>query len=177
MSLDSAALLAEVVASLDGPLARASTAERLEDLVARLVTPLNAAAASISICRSGGDTIDDAFMLDARRGRVWRRELGETERVWPLEDYPLSAAVLDHGGTFVVRADDPSADAAERAYLAQFGLVAVLAAAARDDEGGWLMEVYADASTVPLEPLEPVARLLVAEAVRGRSFQAPAQAA
>ena len=176
--LDLAALLADVVASLNGPLARASTAARLEDLVARLVTPLNAAAASISICRSGGDTIDDAFMLDARRGRVWRRELGETERVWPLEDYPLSAAVLDHGGTFVVRADDPAADDAERAYLAQFGLVAVLAAAARDDDGGWLVEVYADADTVPLEPLEPVARLLVAEAVRGgRSFQAPTQAA
>jgi hypothetical protein len=51
--------------------------------------------------------------------------------------------------------------------LSELGMHTVLAAAARDDQGAWLVELYADAATAALEPLEPVLRLLVAEAVRG----------
>ena len=67
----------------------------------------------------------------------------------------------------MIHDDDDDADAAERGVLREFGLQAVLAAAATGTHGGWLVELYADADTAPLEPFEPVVRLLVAEAVRG----------
>ena len=51
--------------------------------------------------------------------------------------------------------------------LREFGMDAVLAAAASGAHGAWLVEIYADSDTAPLEPLEPAVRLLVAEAVRG----------
>ena len=171
------ALLGDVLAALDGPLARAPALARLEDVVTRLLPRVDGARVAISVTSRDGRTIDSVFMLDARRGRVWRRELAESADVWPVDEYPGTAAILEHGGAFVVRAGDPEADPAERAVLTEFGMQAVLAVAARDDQGTWLVELYADGATAPLEPLEPVVRLLVAEAVRGgRSFPTGARA-
>ena len=45
----------------------------------------------------------------------------------------------------------------------------VAAAAPQDDEGSWLVEIYADGATQPVESAEAALRLLVAEAVRGAS--------
>ena len=61
--------------------------------------------------------------------------------------------------------------------LSEFGMDAVLAAAASGAHGSWLVEIYADSDTAPLEHVEPAVRLLVAEAVRGnRRALAAAQA-
>ena len=169
------ALLDDALAALDGPLARAPTLARLEDVATRVLPRVDGARVAISVRVRDGRTIDSVFMLDARRGRVWRRELAESTDIWPVDEYPGTAAILEHGGAFVVRVDDPEADEAERAILAELGMTAVLAAAARDDHGAWLVELYADAGTAPLEPLGPVVRLLVAEAVRG-GHAAPAGA-
>jgi hypothetical protein len=131
-----------------------------------MIAPLNAARAAISLCASGAQTIDVVFMIDVRRGRAWRRELGAPDDVWLVADYPRTAAIL-HGGSFIVHADDADADPAERAVLSEFGMDAVLAAAASGAHGAWLVEIYADSDTAPLEHAEPAVRLLVAEAVRG----------
>jgi hypothetical protein len=104
-------------------------------------------------------------MIDVRRGRAWRRELGEPDDVWLVADYPRTGAILE-GGSFVVHTDDDDADPAERAVLSEFGMEAVLAAAASGAHGSWLVEIYADSDTAPLEPVEPAVRLLVSEAVR-----------
>ncbi len=174
--VDVASLLAETVAALDGPLSRATVPRRLEDVVGRAIDAIDAARAAISLCATGTGTIDVVFMIDARRGRAWQRELGASEEVWLVTDYPSTEAILA-GGSFIVHADDDAADEAERTILHEFGMRAVLAAAADGANGSWLVEVYADAETAPLEPIEPALRLLVAEAVRGnRRALAPAQA-
>jgi diguanylate cyclase (GGDEF)-like protein len=174
--VDVRALLAEAVAALDGPLARAAVQHRLEDLVSRLIAPVNAARAAISLCATGGRTLNVLYMVDARRSRAWRHELGASGEVWPVADYPRTAAILA-GGSFVVHVDDDRGDEAERAVLREFGMRSVLAAAADNAHGSWLVEIYADPDTAPLEPVEPALRLLVAEAVRGtRRALAPAQA-
>ena len=175
-ALDVAALLADTVEAFDGPLARAAVPHRLEDLACRAIDALDAARAAISFCATGTGSIDVVFMIDARTGRAWRRELGAAEEVWLVADYPSTAAIL-RGGSFVVHGDDPLADEAEKVVLREFGMRSVLAGAATGANGSWLLEIYADAQTLPLEPLEPAVRLLVAEAVRGsRKPLSPAQA-
>ena len=89
------------------------------------------------------------------------------DEAYPLADYPRTAAILERGGGFVVAADDPEADAGERALLADWGFVAVVAGAAVDRDGtGWLVELFADRhSAAGLTAALPDLRLLVAEAV------------
>ena len=75
-------------------------------------------------------------------------------------------ALMEQGGSMLVRADDPAADEAERTMLADYGMRAVVAAGAPDTHGGqWLVEVFADAQTGLLGDVEPALRLLTAEAV------------
>ena len=64
---DLSSLLVDSVAALDGPLARAAVAHRLEDVLSRCVVQLDAARAAISLCASGSATLDVVYMLDARR--------------------------------------------------------------------------------------------------------------
>jgi hypothetical protein len=131
-----------------------------------------------SVHLPGTRTLDVVFTLDAGRGRFWRAGHGQVGETWPLDEFPSSAQILD-GGAFVARADDPEADPAERAVLEEFGLTAVLAAAATDDDGcAWLVEIYADGEFVALEAAHAATRLLVREAVtrRGHVRHAPAQA-
>jgi diguanylate cyclase (GGDEF)-like protein len=167
-------LAEDALAALDGPLARAEVQVRLEDLLSRLVAGLDAARGAVSICPLASGTIDALFTLDARRGRVWRSGLGQQSEMWRLEEYPSTARILS-GGSFVVRADDPAADDAEREVLAEFGMNAVLAAAATTADGtGWLLELYADGDPSNLDAAEAVTRLLVREAVaRDRDLGLP----
>jgi diguanylate cyclase (GGDEF)-like protein len=69
------ALVDEVLAALDGPLARAPTLARLEDVMTRILPLADGARVAVSFSSRDGRTIDSAFTLDGRRGRVWRREL------------------------------------------------------------------------------------------------------
>jgi hypothetical protein len=174
-AVDLPALLVEGVSALDGPLARAAVPHRLQDVVSRIAVHLNAARAAISVVPRGARTLDVVYMLDTRRARAWHAEIGASDEVWLLSEYPSTAAILT-GGSFVVHADDDDADPAERAVLREFGLQAVLAAGADGPGGSWLAEVYADSETAPLEPVEAAVRLLVAEAVRGRRALAAAEA-
>ena len=82
------------------------------------------------------------------------------------------------GGSFVVSTSDTAADVAEVELLvAAFGMSAVLAAAAPADGGSWLVEIYADGPTEPLEQIEATVRVLVAEAVRRRLSLEPVRSA
>ncbi|HEY7381601.1 MAG TPA: HD domain-containing phosphohydrolase [Gaiella sp.] len=157
-------LMEETLAALDGPLGRADVHLRLEDLVSRLVAGLDAARGAVCVAPVGSGTLDAVFTLDARRGRVWRSGLGVQHETWRIDDYPSTARILA-GGSFVVRAADADADPAERAILEEFGMTAVLAAAAEDGGNAWLVELFADGDPSPLEAAEAVTRLLVREAV------------
>ena len=49
------------------------------------------------------------------------------------------------------------------------GYLAVVGAGARDESGGWLVEVFGDSISLPIGAFEPVLRALVAVAVAGAS--------
>jgi diguanylate cyclase (GGDEF)-like protein len=106
-------------------------------------------------------------VLRLRRLRVYRqrpagaggRDLAEASGVYRLADFPLTAAVVRDGGSFYVDARDPNADAAERRWLAGFGLRALLGVGVPDGDGGWLLELLAEENEA-LEELAPLVDLV-----------------
>jgi hypothetical protein len=133
-----------------------------------VATALDASAAAVSFMAAGTDVIETVFAHDWRTGRTGGRRLGSGGERFDPAAYPASARILLRGGSFVVRADDPAADAAERALLTEYGMVAVVAAGAVEaGSGGWMVELYADSLTREPGDAEPALRLLCGEAVRG----------
>jgi diguanylate cyclase (GGDEF)-like protein/putative nucleotidyltransferase with HDIG domain len=163
-------VLRDTLGVLDGALALADAPARPEDLVVRLVSTLDASRGAVSRYVESSGLLEEVFVFDARRERIWRREFAQQlgDR-WRADDYPLTVAILD-GGAFVVERDDPSADPAELAALHELGMAAVLAAAAEGAGGPWLVELYADdeASVRALSAAMDAVRLLVGEAARER---------
>jgi hypothetical protein len=133
-----------------------------------VATALDASAAAVSFLATGTDVIETVFAHDWRTGRTGGRRLGTGGERFDPAAYPASARILLHGGSFVVRAGDPTSDAAERALLGEYGMDAVVAAGAIEPgTGGWLIELYADSLTRECGDAEPALRLLCGEAVRG----------
>jgi hypothetical protein len=62
---------------------------------------------------------------------------------------------------YVVVADDPEADPAERRLLAELDFDAAVVAAAADDSGGYLLELYGDGETGELAPATVWLQLLL----------------
>ena len=159
---DREALVRGVLDVLDGDLAEADVALRLEAVAVAFAGTLDAAKWAISRRAPGAATVATAFAAERNAVRF-----SVEDEEYPLADYPRTAAILERGGGFVVAADDVTADPAERALLAEWGHVAVLAAAAVDRDGaGWLVELFGDRhSAAGLTAALPELRLLVAEAV------------
>ena len=78
-----------------------------------------------------------------------------------LADYPATLVIVRDGGAFHIDAEDPEADAAERALLSRRARTQVLAAGA----AGHLVELYGDGATLPMGWAAAPLRLLVREAV------------
>ncbi|HVQ86881.1 MAG TPA: sensor domain-containing diguanylate cyclase [Actinomycetes bacterium] len=84
---------------------------------------------------------------------------------FPLAQFPLTQAALA-GAAHLVTVDDPYADAAEAAIVQGMGCISLLVAGGTDSEGdGWLIEVFGDEISVPMNEIVPVARALVAMAL------------
>jgi hypothetical protein len=89
------------------------------------------------------------------------------EATFLLSEYPSSAAVVE-GGAVYLEAADPLVDPAELAVLDAGGYKGLLMAGGRDRTGaGWLVEVYVDEISAPVDALAPVLRGLVACALLG----------
>ena len=126
--------------------------QRLEAVAVALSEALNTAAWSISFAPDGGETIHTVSTADDRDKRLEGLHLGLDNEVYSVAEYPATAALLEAGaGAFVARVDDQSADRAERTLLELLGRTSVLAAAAADNEVTWLLELYADDRTAPLD--------------------------
>ena len=95
--------------------------------------------------------------------------------VFDLATYPVTRAAIDRAGSFFAEAGMPGNDAAEEAALVTAGYLAVLGAGARDADGGWLVEIFADTISLPMGTFEPVLRALVAVAVAGAAGPTDAQ--
>jgi hypothetical protein len=84
-----------------------------------------------------------------------------------VAEFPATAHLLERGGSAVWRARDEATDAGERALLEEWAMDAVLAVAASDEHGSWLLEVFADDQTADLALIEPAARALVLHCLYG----------
>jgi diguanylate cyclase (GGDEF)-like protein len=148
----------------EGPL------ERVEAVAAALSEALNAAAWAISFVPAAGDTIHTVATADGRDKRLDGLRLGLENEVYAVAEYPATQRLVQAGaGAFVARVDDQAADRAERTLLELLGRTSVLAATAADHDLTWLLELYADGRSAPLEEGVVEAALLLRAAIPPRS--------
>jgi diguanylate cyclase (GGDEF)-like protein len=166
LDIDTGALLAQGLTLLDGDLRSAAPLERLEGLATSLGSALRASAAAVSLCQHGGSVIETMFTLDLRSGHSSSVRFGVDGERYDLIRYPRTAELLATGGSLHLYASDAEEDAAERALLTEWGMTDVLAAAASDGRGAWLLEIYGDAESADLRLADAALRLLAAHAVR-----------
>jgi len=166
LEVDTGALLVQAIALLDGPLRSAAPLERLEGLATSIGSALRASAAAVSLCQHGAAVIETLFTLDLRSGHSSSVRFGVDGERYDLALYPSTADLLAGGGSLHLYAGDADADPAERALLEDWGMSDVLAAAASDGRGAWLLEIYGDAESADLRLADAALRLLAAHAVR-----------
>ncbi|GAA2827346.1 hypothetical protein GCM10010441_59660 [Kitasatospora paracochleata] len=107
------------------------------------------------------------------RAVTQRAQIEAPDAVFDLGHYPLTRRAV-HGGAFALRAGGTANDAAEEAVMVVSGYKAMVAAGGTNPAGGWLLELFADDSTLPLGQIAPALRALVAVALSGPSSPPPA---
>ncbi|MEZ0093418.1 diguanylate cyclase (GGDEF)-like protein [Streptacidiphilus sp. EB129] len=100
------------------------------------------------------------------RAQVQRAVNEAPDAVFDLRAYPMTARAV-RGYAFSMRAGVPGNDAGEEAVLLVGGYRALLAAGGANAAGGWLVELFADESTLSFAALGPTLRALVAVALSG----------
>jgi len=165
----SPSLAARVLALLDGDLADATPRDRLEGVAVAFADAFDASGWAVSVRPAGETYVQTVFEGGRRAHRVSGvpslRFTGSND-VYPLADYPATAAIMERGGSFGLRVDDPDGDPAEQALLRRAGHEAIVAAAVAHDDAAWLVELFADARTGALESVRAELRLLIGEALR-----------
>ncbi|GGR03076.1 GGDEF domain-containing protein [Kitasatospora griseola] len=100
------------------------------------------------------------------RAQTQRAQIEAPDAVFDLRHYPLTGRAVT-GGAFALRVGAPGNDAAEEAVMVVSGYRAMVAAGGANPAGGWLVELFADESTLPLGQVAPALRSLVAVALSG----------
>jgi diguanylate cyclase (GGDEF)-like protein len=178
-SADPGQLLASVISALDEeqPMRQvhpADTVGRLELVAETVSRMLDAVAWWISYVPPGSDqmrTVKYGVRRMTRgpgsfRAQAQRAMNEAPDAVFDLRSYPLTARAV-RGSAFNLRTGVPGNDPAEEAVLLVGGYRAVLAAGGGNAAGGWLLELFADDSTLPLSALGPTLRALVAVSLSG----------
>ena len=166
LDIDTGALLAQGLALLDGDLRAAAPLERLEGLA----TSLGSSAARVGggglavPARRRGDR--DAVHARPALRPLLERALRRRRRALRARRLPAHRGTARPWRLAASLRGDPDADAAERALLTDWGMIDVLAAAASDGRGAWLLEIYGDAESADLRLADAALRLLAAHAVR-----------
>jgi diguanylate cyclase (GGDEF)-like protein len=159
----------QVAERFEGDLVDEGPLERIEAVAVTLAEALNAAAWAVSFAPAGGDTIHTVCAADSRDQRVKGLRLEIDNDVYEIDQYPATARLIRSGaGAFIVRADDPSADRAERALLEHYGRATLLATVAADLDFTWLLEIYGDEHSAPVEDALPACGLLMRSAIPPR---------
>jgi hypothetical protein len=171
-TIDLHRVLEDTLAHLDSEALRVATPlSRLAAVVSSVGEALNSTAWTVSHSKRGGGSLRTMLVVEGRDQRGLQFDIeGES---YDLDAYPETRRILESGGSFVVAAEDEEADPAERRLLEDWSLTAVMAAAAPDASGAWLVELYSDEHTRDLHTAAPYVRLLVAEAVRGAAADEP----
>jgi diguanylate cyclase (GGDEF)-like protein len=165
-------LAARVLGLLDGELADATPQDRLEGVAVAFSDAFEASGWALSCQPPDDDQIHTLFEGGRRAHRVSgvpSLRFSGSNDVYALAEYPTTAAIMERGGSFCQRTDDPDGDAGEQALLRRAGHESIVAAAVVHDGAGWLVELYTDARSGPLEDAQAELRLLLGEALRGRS--------
>jgi diguanylate cyclase (GGDEF)-like protein len=150
-------------------LAEVGPLERIEAVAVHLSEALNAAAWAVSFVPAGGDTIHTVAQADTRDQRIEGLRLEVDNDIYAIDDYPATARLIRAGaGAFVAHVDDSTADGAERALLEAHSRTSVLAAAAADHDFTWLLELYSDERSAPLEEAMYECGLLLRAAIPPR---------
>ena len=178
-SADPGLLLSTVIGALDEeqPSRRVHPADslgRLELLAETAARLLDAVSWWISYVPPGTDQMRTAHYGVRRmtrgpgsvRAQVQRAINEAPDAVFDLRSYPMTAQAV-RGGAFSMRAGIPGNDPAEETVLLVGGYRAVLAAGGHNAAGGWLVELFADESTLSFAALGPALRSLVAVALSG----------
>ncbi|UJA19469.1 diguanylate cyclase [Thermoleophilia bacterium SCSIO 60948] len=140
-----------------------SAIDRLEVVASAFMQGFDFASFAISIVPPRGD-----HLIDIANG--WNRDADALQSVrfapaseqYPLADYPQSAELISAGcGSFSVLADDPEADPAEAAMLAELRMSSVVTAVSSCTEGSFMVELFGDERTHEPERAERALRLLV----------------
>jgi diguanylate cyclase (GGDEF)-like protein len=161
-----APLIAAMLEALDGPLAEASAADRVESVVSGFAHAFDAAGWAISVIEPGAGEarIRYSGVRDGDGPALRVRRDGET---FSLADFPATEELVRRGGGFFVAVDDPDGDPAERAWLRGRDYRALITAAATGADGSsHLAEIFCDERSGPLQDALPELRLLVGEAAR-----------
>jgi diguanylate cyclase (GGDEF)-like protein len=149
------AALEETAGRLDGELVERPAVERIEAVASGFAEALNAAAWAVSFAPTGGDRIHTISVANDRDARHQPVRPGVDLDAYPLSTYPTTARLVRAGaGALSVQRDDPDADPAERSLLEHSGRTAVVMATAAGYDGTWLLEIYADAASMPLMEAE-----------------------
>jgi diguanylate cyclase (GGDEF)-like protein len=136
---------------LGGELAGAPALERLEAVATALSESLNTAGWTVSYGPAGGSLVRSLSKSHTRETRLRGVRFGLEGEVYPLEEYPATLELIEAGeGSLLAGRGDPDADEAESSLLEELGYEAVLAVAAGDRDGVWLLELYGDATTLDL---------------------------
>jgi diguanylate cyclase (GGDEF)-like protein/PAS domain S-box-containing protein len=162
-----AAIVVEAIEILDKLPPEAGVIDRLEATTSALSHTLDAAGWSISRMAAGDDLIQTVRGFESRLDSESGARVVDVaaDEPYPVADYPATARAMAEGTGFRVRLDEPGADAAECAVVRGLGYEEMIAAAATDADGSYLVEVYGDGNTPGLEPALVALRLLVTQAV------------
>lgn len=132
-----------------------------------LCRSVDGAAWWISYVPPGSTTlvaIDRVVRRDRRDEGDALQDIGET---LDLSELPWTATALD-GGFFWAGLNDAGVDPAEQGFLAELGYTGNLTAGCRDLRGGgWLVEVFTDPLTVPLDRFGPNLLHLLSTTLQG----------
>ncbi|HMK11984.1 MAG TPA: GGDEF domain-containing protein [Acidimicrobiales bacterium] len=166
-------LLGSVLDLLDGPLADASAEQRLEAIAAAASVAFDVVSWTISVA-DGGDVRAVLVGMARVDGSGGSASFTFDDAVsYVVADYPVTAKAMREESAFWVGVDEPGADAGEAAILRKLRASQVLGAAARGRDGTYLLELYGDGQTAPLDPARAEVRLLVLEAVHGAGRRNP----
>ena len=157
---------ASALAVLDGSLRDARPLDRLEAVAMAFARVTNAASWAVSRSAAGTGLIESLSIADDRDTRLRGLRVGAGDEMFSLADFPATSRLVRAGaGSFFFSRTDPDADPAETSLLEEMSRDSVLAAAASDLQGTWLLELYGDAESAPLEEAAHEMSLLVRAAL------------
>jgi diguanylate cyclase (GGDEF)-like protein len=158
-----------IAVGLAGDLAGADVLERLEFVCASFTEAADLARWAIGIAASGTGYLRDLSLGDNRSLRGAGARIASSNQayeLYELDDYPETARVVGAGtGSFIARVGEEGTDLAEQRLLKREGNCGVVAAVAAGEDGAYLVELFTDETSAPLEAIEPLLALSVQAAM------------